>query len=71
MIGVLLDVFVVCTYYWPVKLMKTIITSASFFRIRRRNKKKKKKKKMTPTVVPFQGLEFRVNYSNNYLILKF
>ncbi len=50
--------------------MKTIITSASFFRIRRRNKKKKKKN-MTPTVVPFQGLEFRVNYSNNYLILKF
>jgi hypothetical protein len=54
--------------------MKTIITSASSFRIRRRNEKKKKKKKkknMTPTVVPFQGLEFRVNYSNNYLILKF
>jgi hypothetical protein len=53
--------------------MKTIITSASFFRIRRRNEKKKKKKKknMTPTVVPSQGLEFRVNYSNNYLILKF
>jgi len=43
--------------YWPVKIMKIISTSASFFRIRRRNekqKKKKKKKNMTTTIVPFQ-----------------
>jgi hypothetical protein len=49
---------VLSTYYWPVKIMKIIITSASFFRIRRRNekqkKKKKKKKDMTTTIVPFQ-----------------
>jgi len=47
---------VLSTYYWPVKIMKIISTSASFFRIRRRNEKQKKKKKknMTTTLVPFQ-----------------